>query len=126
MQMWPPSSHRPPDFPEGLPFVPGIEVGIEVGEGGRTADLDEGGAVPAGSVVVMKWWAVERPLEVLQQLLGASVRDGWTVHDDAPPATGDTGSIRRIAFRQGDRERVVEAVQAARFSFVTLTERDAQ
>jgi len=125
MRMWPPAPQRPADYPEWLPFIPNVEVGIEIGEGGRVADPDEGGAVPGGSVVVMKWWAVERPLELLQQLLGASAREGWSVHDDAPPVTGDTGSVRRITFRQGNRERVLEAVQAARFSFVTLTERDA-
>jgi hypothetical protein len=108
MKVWEAAPAVPQDYPAGLPFVPNLKVGIEE---------------EAEGVVVMKWWGVERPLEVMQQLLGASVQDGWAVHDDLPAATGDAGSIRRISMRRGGNERVVEAIQAAPFSFVTLTER---
>ncbi|HSJ23212.1 MAG TPA: hypothetical protein VK929_00925 [Longimicrobiales bacterium] len=114
MRVFPASSDRPDGYPQDLPFVPGAEVGLE---GGIDAEKDS---------IVLKWLRVERPLEMLQQLIGASVRDGWTLHDDDPPATGDTGSVRRLCFVRGARERVIEAVQAAEFSFVTLTDRPAQ
>jgi hypothetical protein len=111
MEIWPASAERPEGFPAGLPFVPHVEVAVE-------HDAVAG-------VIVMKWWGVARPLELMQQLLGASVKDGWTLHDDEPPITGDAGSVRRMCFRLGERERTVETLQAAQFSFVTLTERPA-
>jgi hypothetical protein len=111
MEIWPAAASRPDDFPAGLPFVPDVEVGVE-------HDAVAG-------VVVMKWWGVARPLELMQQLLGASVKDGWTLYDDAPQPTGDAGSVRRMCFRLRERERIIEAMQAAQFSFVTLTERPA-
>jgi hypothetical protein len=89
--------------------VPNVEVGIEDGAG----------------VVVMKWWGVQRPLELMQQLLGASVQDGWQLVSEVPRPTGDAGSIRTMVFRREQLERTVETVQAAPFSFVTLTQRVA-
>jgi hypothetical protein len=111
MEIWPAAATRPDAFPTSLPFVPHAEVGVE-------QDAVAG-------VVVMKWWAVARPLELMQQLLGASVKDGWTLHDDDAPSTGDAGSVRRMCFRRDERERIVEALQAASLSSVTLTERPA-
>lgn len=112
MRVFAASTDRPDGYPAGLPFVPNAEVGVE--------------GIAEGDVVVLKWLRVERPLEMLQQLIGASVKDGWTLHDDEPPATGDTGSIRRLCFMRGERQRVIEAVQAGEFSFVTLTDRPGQ
>jgi hypothetical protein len=109
MRVWPAAGSAPEDYPEGIPFVPDVEVGIET-------ESD-------GDIVVMKWWAIQRPLELMQQLLGASVRQGWVLHSDEPPATGDTGSIRSMCFHREGRERVIEALQAGPFSAVTLTQR---
>jgi hypothetical protein len=111
MHIWPAADSAPEGYPRDLPFVPRVQVAIE-------GDAGEG-----GDVVVMKWWGIERPIELLQLLSGASARDGWVLHDDDPPATGDAGSVRRLRFVRGSEERIVEAVQAGAFSFITLTQR---
>jgi hypothetical protein len=110
MKVWSGTATVPPDYPTGLPFVPNAEVGIE----------------EKGDAVLMKWWALQRPLELMQQLLGASVQDGWQLTSEEPQPTGDAGSMRRMVFQRDGLERIIEALQAAQFSFVTLTQRPAE
>jgi hypothetical protein len=110
-QIFAATARRPADYPVELPFVPNLQV--EVGEtaGERT----------------LTWPAVDRPLDLLQQLIGACASAGWSrvaaqraaVQDDEPTAT-----THRARFRSGTLERRIEAVQAGPFSFVTLSQKE--
>jgi hypothetical protein len=77
VNIYPASAERPPDYPAGLPFIPGALVEIT-----EFADA-----------AVMKWFAVERPFEVMQQLVGMSAADGW----QAEPATTAPGKPAALA-----------------------------
>jgi hypothetical protein len=108
MKVWPPAAAVPAGYPAGLPFVPNRQVAVEL---------------EAGGVRVMKWWGVDRPVELVQQLIGTSVQEGWALDEAAAAPSGDAGVARRLRFARGTDERVIESVQAGHFSFVTLTER---
>jgi hypothetical protein len=95
---WPAAEQRPPGYPAALPFVPHSPVRIE----------------EAGGEIVMTWLAVARPADVVQHLIGASATSGWRRTDAAGPGA---------RFRTDHAERIIEAVHAGQFSFVTLTER---
>lgn len=104
MTVYPASARRPRDYPPGLPFVTGALVEI---------------TASAGSVA-MKWFGVDRPFDVLQQLTGDSARDGWRVIDDDGPAPG--GAPRRRRLRLGSSRREIVVLQAGPFSSVVLTQ----
>jgi hypothetical protein len=106
---WPASAQRPPGYPEALPFVPDAAVDVTVDVTGD------------GGTVVMKWLGVERPADLVQQLVGACAVAGW--RRTADPADPGRSTPRHVRFVAGEAERVIEAVHAGPFSFVMLTER---
>lgn len=93
---------RPHTYPADLPFVPG-----------RTVQVMDQGAVRR-----LSWFAVDRPADLVQQLVGACASDGWT----RQPVAG-AHPPRLVVFTRGEWQRRIEAVQAGELSFVTLEER---
>jgi hypothetical protein len=106
---WPAAAQRPPGYPDALPFVPGAAVDVSASD------------TAGDSTVVMKWLGVERPDDLVQQLVGACAVTGWRRTPD--PADPGPGPSRLVRFVAGGAERVIEAVRAGPFSFVMLTER---
>jgi hypothetical protein len=100
---WPAAGRRPQGYPAGLPFVPGRPVRIDERE----------------DSVVMNWHGVAQPADLVQQLVGASVADGWRQAAGAPPSPGAAQTLR---FVRDDADRILEAVHAGPFAFVTLTQ----
>jgi hypothetical protein len=103
--IFPAAAQRPDGYPDTLPFIPNQLVEITEFE----------------DAVVMKWFGVERPFDVMQQLVGASVAEGWTaVSEEAEPA--DAGGTRR-RFTRGRLERELEVLPAGPFTSVILRQR---
>jgi predicted Zn-dependent protease with MMP-like domain len=103
--IFPAVAERPDGYPDTLPFIPRQLVEITEFE----------------DAVVMKWFGVERPFEVMQQLAGASVAEGWTaVRGEGEPA--DAGLTRR-RYTLGRVERELEVLPAGPFTSVILRQR---
>jgi hypothetical protein len=106
---WSPAAGQPEGYPERLPFVPNTPVEIR----------------QEGSRVTMCWRGVDRPFDLLQQLIGASARDGWSrVPDEADAAR--TAPPQRVRFRSDAGERVIEVTVAGPFSSVSLTQSEQE
>lgn len=100
------AAERPPEYPAGLPFVPGTLVEIS-----EFADA-----------AVMKWFGVQRPFDVLQQVTAASAGEGWHLVDDDVPLQS-TRPISRRRMQAGDYERDIEVLHAGPFTSVILRQR---
>jgi predicted Zn-dependent protease with MMP-like domain len=101
-----PAAPAPPDgYPHTLPFIPNQLVEITEFE----------------DAVVMKWFGVERPFDVVQQLAGASVAEGWTAAS-AEGGPADAGTTRR-RYTLGRLERELEVLPAGPFTSVILRQR---
>jgi hypothetical protein len=102
-----PAAPVPPDgYPDTLPFIPHQLVEITEFE----------------DAVVMKWFGVERPFDLMQQLAGASVAEGWTaVREEAEPA--DLAATARRRYTLGSLERELQVLPAGPFTSVILRQR---
>jgi hypothetical protein len=94
---------RPEHYPADLPFVPDRPVELSM----------------AGSELRLAWHGVDRPFDLVQQLIGASAQDGWTREErqqaGAPP--------RRVRLGRAGARRQIDVVQAGPFSSVVLKQR---
>jgi hypothetical protein len=102
-----PAAPAPPDgYPHTLPFIPNQLVEITEFE----------------DAVVMKWFGVERPFDVVQQLAGASAAEGWTAVREEAEQPDFAGTTRR-RFTLGRLERELEVLPAGPFTSVILRQR---
>jgi predicted Zn-dependent protease with MMP-like domain len=103
--IFPAVPERPDGYPDTLPFIPHQLVEITEFE----------------DAVVMKWFGVDRPFDVMQQLAGASVAEGWTaLREEGEPADAGTTRRRYILARL---ERELEVLPAGPFTSVILRQR---
>jgi hypothetical protein len=104
--IFPAAPERPDGYPHTLPFIPHQLVEITEFE----------------DAVVMKWFGVERAFDVMQQLAGASVAEGWTaVREEGEPA--DLAGTTRRRYTLGSLDRELEALPAGPFTSVILRQR---
>jgi hypothetical protein len=84
----PPSDARPPDFPEGYPFVPGCTtVLLEMAGSGTTA---------------LRWEGPDDPVSVFGAVSESLVEDGWTVAESTDPGGRQP---RQAFFQRGEAGR---------------------
>jgi hypothetical protein len=104
--IFPAAPERPEGYPETLPFIP--EQLVEITEFEDAA--------------VMKWFGVDRPFDLMQQLAGACVSEGWSaVGAEGEPA--DAAQTARRRYTRGRLERELEVLPAGPFTSVILRQR---
>jgi hypothetical protein len=104
--IFPAAPQRPEGYPEALPFIPGQLVEI--------TEFEDAAA--------MKWFGVDRPFDLMQQLAGACVSEGWSAIGGAGEPVDAAPSARRRYVR-GNLERELEVLPAGPFTSVVLRQR---
>jgi hypothetical protein len=103
MIIFPAAPERPDGYPSALPFIPNQLVEITEFE----------------DAAVMKWFGVDRPFDIMQQLAGTSVAEGWS----ATREDGGSADSARSRFALGHLERELEVLPAGPFTSVILRQR---
>jgi hypothetical protein len=98
------AAQRPENYPADLPFVPCRPVELSM----------------AGSELRVAWHGVDRPFDLVQQLIGASAQDGWTREERQQTAAPS----RRVRLSRAGVQREIDVVQAGPFSSVVLKQRE--